>query len=137
LWLHAGFLLTAVSDTQSSCSPASVQLWLHAGLLLTAVSDTHSTRVHLLLFSCGFNSGVGGARVSSLTRIQNFDNVRNSDGSFVSELMSVTNKDLRHILIIKPTRCTNFSNLFFGIELYMFRPVPLSIIRSTHSNRYM
>ena len=41
------------------------------------------------------------------------------------------------ILIAKPTRCTNFSNLFFGIKLYMFRTVPLSVIRSffhcTHS----
>ena len=34
------------------------------------------------------------------------------------------------ILIIKPTICTNFSNLFFGIKLYMFWTVPLSIIRS-------
>ena len=33
-------------------------------------------------------------------------------------------------LIIKPTRCTNFSNLFFGIKLYMFQTVPLSITRS-------
>jgi hypothetical protein len=32
------------------------------------------------------------------------------------------------ILIIKPTRCTNFSN--FGMKRYMFRTVPLSIIRS-------
>ena len=43
-----------------------------------------------------------------------------------------------NIPIIKPTRCTNFSNLFFGIKPYMFRTVPLSIIRSffycTHSN---
>ena len=31
---------------------------------------------------------------------------------------------------MKPTRCTNFSNLFFGIKLYMFRTVPLSIIGS-------
>jgi len=31
--------------------------------------------------------------------------------------------------VIKPTRCTNFTNLF-GIKLYMFRTVPLSIIRS-------
>ena len=34
------------------------------------------------------------------------------------------------ILIIKPTTCTNFSNLFFIIELYTFRTVPLYIIRS-------
>ena len=33
------------------------------------------------------------------------------------------------ILIIKPTRCTNFSNFIFGLKLYMFRTVPLSIIR--------
>ena len=33
--------------------------------------------------------------------------------------------------IIKPTRCTNFSNIFyFGMKLYMFRTVPLSMIRS-------
>jgi len=32
--------------------------------------------------------------------------------------------------LVKPTRCTNISNLFFGIGLYMFRTVPLSIIRS-------
>ena len=34
------------------------------------------------------------------------------------------------VLIIKPTRCTNFSVLFFGIKLYKFRTIPLSIIRS-------
>ena len=32
-------------------------------------------------------------------------------------------------LLIKPTRCTNFSNLFWK-KLYMFRTVPLSIVRS-------
>jgi hypothetical protein len=33
-------------------------------------------------------------------------------------------------LKIKPTRCTNFSNLFLEMKLYMFRTVPPSIIRS-------
>ena len=32
--------------------------------------------------------------------------------------------------IIKPTRCTNFSIVFFEMKLYMFWTVPLSIIRS-------
>ena len=32
-----------------------------------------------------------------------------------------------YFLVVKPTRCTNF---IFGIKLYMFRTVPLSIIRS-------
>ena len=32
--------------------------------------------------------------------------------------------------IIKPTRCTNFSNFIFGIKFYRFRTVPLSIIRN-------
>jgi len=45
-----------------------------------------------------------------------------------------------YTLVIKPTRCTNFSNFFFGIKLYMFRRVPLSIIRSlplyTQQNLY-
>ena len=35
-----------------------------------------------------------------------------------------------YILVIKQTRCANFSNFIFGIKLYMFRTVPLSIIRS-------
>ena len=38
-----------------------------------------------------------------------------------------------------PTRCTNFSNLFFGIKLYMFRTVPLSVIRniSLYTQQYI
>ena len=38
-------------------------------------------------------------------------------------------KYLSPFLIIKPTRCTNFSNLFLEWK-YVFRTVPLSIIRS-------
>jgi len=33
-------------------------------------------------------------------------------------------------LITKPTRCTNLSNLFLEIKLYIFHTIPLSIIRS-------
>jgi len=39
-------------------------------------------------------------------------------------------KYLVSFLIIKPTRCTNSSKFIFGIKIYMFRTVPLSIIRS-------
>ena len=35
-----------------------------------------------------------------------------------------------YILIIKPTRSINFSKFIFGIGIYMFRTVSLSIIRS-------
>jgi hypothetical protein len=35
-----------------------------------------------------------------------------------------------YILIIKPTRCTNFSKFILGIELYIFRTGFLSTIRS-------
>jgi len=36
------------------------------------------------------------------------------------------------ISVVKPTRCTNVSNLFyFGMTLYMFRTVFLSIKRSS------
>ena len=35
-----------------------------------------------------------------------------------------------NFFIIRPTRCTNFANFIFGMKLYMFRTVPLSIIRS-------
>ena len=35
-----------------------------------------------------------------------------------------------YILVIKPTRHTKFLKFIFGIKLYMFRTVPLSIIRS-------
>jgi len=34
------------------------------------------------------------------------------------------------VLIIKPTRCTDFSEFTLGMKLYMFWTVPLSIIRS-------
>ena len=46
------------------------------------------------------------------------------------------------ISVVKPTRCTNVSNLFyFGMTLYMFRTVFPSIIRSSRlyiqqPNRY-
>jgi hypothetical protein len=33
-------------------------------------------------------------------------------------------------LVIKPSRCTDSSKLYFGMKFYMFRTVPLSIIRS-------
>ena len=33
-------------------------------------------------------------------------------------------------LTIEPTRCINFSKFYFGMKLYMFRTVPLSVIRS-------
>ena len=35
-----------------------------------------------------------------------------------------------YILVLKPTRCTNSQFLFFGIKLYKFRTIPLSIIRT-------
>ena len=38
--------------------------------------------------------------------------------------------DIFTILTIKPTICTNFSNLFFWLNLYVFRAVPLFIIGS-------
>ena len=36
-------------------------------------------------------------------------------------------------LIMKPTRCRNLLNFIFGLNLYIFRTVPLSIIRSFFS----
>ena len=33
-------------------------------------------------------------------------------------------------LIIKPTRCTDFSKFIFGMKLHVFRTVPVSIIGS-------
>ena len=50
--------------------------------------------------------------------------------SCVSAYLSAMIKMIKIFLIIKPTRCTSFSNLVFGMKLYMFRTVPLSIIRS-------
>jgi hypothetical protein len=39
--------------------------------------------------------------------------------------------DCDKYLTVKPTRCTNFSKYFyFGMKLYMFQTVSLSIIRS-------
>jgi len=39
-------------------------------------------------------------------------------------------QNCRWILIIEPTRCTNFFRFIFGIIVYMFRTLPLSIIRN-------
>ena len=58
------------------------------------------------------------------------------ENSFLYEFdVHVTMQPVK-FLIIKSARCTNFSNLFLEWN-YMFRTVPLSIIRSftcTHSN---
>jgi hypothetical protein len=49
-----------------------------------------------------------------------------------TKLLTVSNKLVHVISIVKPTRCTNVSYLFyFGMTLYMFRTVFLSIIRSS------
>ena len=50
----------------------------------------------------------------------------------VDVFIAIANRTLRtsFILIIKPTRSTNFSNLFSEKKPYMFRTVLLSIIRS-------
>jgi len=48
-----------------------------------------------------------------------------------SESRKRSEQERKEVLIIKPTRCTNFSNLFFGIKLYTFQTVPLSIIGSS------
>jgi len=45
--------------------------------------------------------------------------------SFSADLFRIE----RTFLIIEPTRCTNFSKCYFGMKVYMFRTVPLSIIR--------
>jgi len=46
--------------------------------------------------------------------------------------VSFGNSQGTKILTIKPTTYTNFSNLFFGIKLYMFRTVPPSITGVFH-----
>jgi hypothetical protein len=42
----------------------------------------------------------------------------------------ICDRESWQILLIKPTRCTNFSNVILEMKLYMFRTVPLSINRS-------
>ena len=49
---------------------------------------------------------------------------------FDQQILHSLDRASSYILTIKPTRCTNFLNLCFGIELYMFRTVFLSIIKS-------
>ena len=47
-------------------------------------------------------------------------------------ILSAMKHAVQVISIVKPTRCTNVSNLFyFGMTLYMFRTVYQSIIRSS------
>ena len=51
-----------------------------------------------------------------------------------TEELSVVERLLSNIhcpsIIIEPTRCTNLSQFYFGMKFYVFRTVPLSIIRS-------
>ena len=50
---------------------------------------------------------------------------------FSKWILSPNSLGLFHnFLIIEPTRCTNSSKIYFEMKFYMFRTVPLSIIRS-------
>jgi len=49
---------------------------------------------------------------------------------FANLFLSSRDRASWQIIIIKPTRCANFSNFILGMKLCMFRTVPLSIIRS-------
>jgi len=52
--------------------------------------------------------------------------------SLLKDIMFILMSANYYISIVKPTRCTNVSNLFnFGMTLYMFRTVFPSIIRSS------
>ena len=51
-------------------------------------------------------------------------------GTIILQLYVTSTNNIDTILIIKQTICTNFSNWIFLLKLYMFRTVPLSIIRS-------
>jgi hypothetical protein len=54
----------------------------------------------------------------------NFTNSKTSSNAFYVHV----NVHRGNFLIIKPSRCTNFP-IYFGMKLYMFRAVPLPIIR--------
>ena len=82
------------------------------------ISDvTNKTRLQTIISPTNANSGYG------LSRRQ-----WHSDRIILLPRLSAGYQD--SVLIIKPTRCTNFSKFIFGIELYMFGTVFLSIIRS-------
>jgi hypothetical protein len=48
----------------------------------------------------------------------------------LTKILRSCDRVLWRILIIKPTRCTNFSNLFLEMKLHKFQTVPVSIISS-------
>jgi hypothetical protein len=45
-------------------------------------------------------------------------------------IFHITHRNNKMILLMKPTRCTNFFKFIFEMKLYMFRTVPLSTIGS-------
>ena len=116
---------------------------LFENVLHTEKCDSPNTHCHpsgllpCLLMKAALSCGSNWAAISP-TSIE--DGQRSSPRNimfwniFIPDNGSQTNITLRWpfivILIIKPTRYTNFSNLFFGMKLYMFRTVPLPIIRS-------
>ena len=61
-----------------------------------------------------------------------FDIAYMSQWKLRHEFVIRRHKSIAEVSTVKPTRCTNVSNLFyFGMTLYMFRAVPPSIIRSS------
>jgi hypothetical protein len=72
-------------------------------------------------FTCGLP--FWSSQVNKTSRKLRRSNPLNFDGHVTVHL--------DNILIIEPTRCTNSSKFsYFGMKLYMFRTVPLSVIRS-------
>ena len=65
---------------------------------------------------------------SQTVMTEKYNNLREDKPSWATKLLSkeITLKD---VVIIQPSRCTNFK-FIFGIKLYVFRTVPLPVIRS-------
>ena len=93
---------------------------------------THNEVINLKFFS-KITKSVGTAGLTGLDRLFSFMIVTELQVCFMnSNMFHFTCNCVFLISMVKPTRCTNVSNLFyFGMTLYMFRTVPLSITWSS------
>jgi len=92
---------------------------------------THNEVINLKFFS-KITKSVGTAGLTGLDRLFSFMIVTELQVCFMNMFHFTCNCVFLIISMVKPTRCTNVSNLFyFGMTLYMFRTVLPSIIWSS------
>ena len=119
-WDGNGYFKTATSEEAVTCNSQTAADGLHA------INNYQTLTLYLMFWQfvvCLSN------RAFTRTNV-NFRSVSPDMTSMMNWFLEKPALNTLYLRTIKWTRCTNFSNLFFGIKLYTFWTVPLSIIRS-------